>query len=642
MNEYQENEDFESSDNDSVNTPTTLSDNGDLVLNELSVYHYDVRHEFSEEYFVGYQITSLLGYKDTHKTIRNNVSKCNQIAFRDLPEESKKPQLDPRIILINRDGAIEILIKTRKRISPDILHILKSFGIDTTNRKCLTKEQQTLSALTNSFKTEKFEDQFKVGRYYLDLYFQEYKIVVECDENGHADRKPYKERERMDFVNAKLGLTDDNWVRFNPDAKDFDVSKVIGKIYTRINLLKSVQIETLLQNHVSLPAPSISLPAPEPEEDWKINIEVKTGKFLPPPREDLIKKFEKYHTISELKRRYNICAKPIEKWCRDYEINPKDYDITLAPEKDVLIDVCSKYESRGETAKHFGVSVHIFGRWCEKYEIEFYDICKKALKVNKEELFKMKSSEMTESEISEQLNIPVLKVEKALKSNSIEIIPSKEELESLLQIKTKEDIAIHFNTCRTTLRHWIKLRGLQDIRCKVKTNRPVSVTDEDNVTTVYGSVSDLCNKLHMTPSTIRKFVNTNTRYKGMLFTEEEKDNETYSDSEPEPEPEEIKVKNEIPRIIVEPNFTIYSYGNTNYFRGKEIADFIGVKDSSQCIRLLVSEENKIQFQNFKGLQSPKLKPNTMLITKDGIKEILSKSRKVDPMIVHMMNKIMNK
>ena len=257
MNEYQENEDFVSSDIDSVNTPISDKGDGELVMNELYVYHYDVKHEFSEEYFVGYQITALLGYNNTKQVIKNIVSKCNQLPFRDLPEENKKPELNPKTILINRDGAIEILIKTRKRISPDVHHILNRFGIDTTNRKCLSKEQQTLSIITNTFKTEKFEDQFKVGRYYLDLYFPEYKIVVECDENGHADRKPGDERKRMDFVNEKLGLTDDNWVRFNPDEKDFDVSKVIGKIYTRINLLKSVQIETLLQQHVSLPAPPI-------------------------------------------------------------------------------------------------------------------------------------------------------------------------------------------------------------------------------------------------------------------------------------------------------------------------------------------------------------------------------------------------
>ena len=234
MNEYQEIEFIDET------GKVFVPEKGDekLVLNELVVYHYDVRHEFSEEYFVGYQITSLLGYKDTNKTIRNNVSKCNQLEFRDLPDEIKKPQLDPRVILINRNGAIEILIKTRKRISPDVLHILKRFGIDTTNRKCLTKEQQTLSALTNAFKTEKFEDQFKVGRYYLDLYFSECKIVVECDENGHSDRKPGDERNRMDFVNEKLELTDDNWIRYNPDEYDFDISKVIGRIYRKIIEIK--------------------------------------------------------------------------------------------------------------------------------------------------------------------------------------------------------------------------------------------------------------------------------------------------------------------------------------------------------------------------------------------------------------------
>ena len=236
MNEYQEIEFID--ENGKVFVPE--KGDGELVLNELTVYHYDVRHEFSEEYFVGYQMASLLGYTNTKQVIINSVSKCNRIEFRDLPDEIKIPELDPRTILINRDGAIEILIKTRKRISPDVLHILKRFDIDTTNRKCLTKEQQTLSALTNAFKTEKFEDQFKVGRYYLDLYFPEYKIVVECDENGHADRKPGDEINRMDFVNEKLELTDDNWIRYNPDEYDFDISKVIGRIYRKIIEIKEI------------------------------------------------------------------------------------------------------------------------------------------------------------------------------------------------------------------------------------------------------------------------------------------------------------------------------------------------------------------------------------------------------------------
>ena len=212
------------------------SSSDDEEKKELTIYSY-ISNGLCFEYFIGYEVASLLGYKSPQSTITKNVSKSNQIEFRDYPG-IKELELDPRTILITRDGAIELLIKTRKRLTPDVLHMLKEFGIDTTNRKCLTKEQQTLSAIANAFKTEKIEDQFKVGTYYLDMYFPEYKIVVECDENGHADRKPYKERERMDYVNKEFDIDDTNWMRYNPDEYDFDLSKVIGKIYRKIDEIK--------------------------------------------------------------------------------------------------------------------------------------------------------------------------------------------------------------------------------------------------------------------------------------------------------------------------------------------------------------------------------------------------------------------
>ena len=174
-----ENQDFElvfisESDTDNVSDIKSNDDSDTDIASEimsekkeLVSYSY-ISNGLYFEYFVGYEIASLLGYKNTRDVIIKNVSKCNRLEFRDYPG-IKEPELDPRTVLITRDGAIEILIKTRKRISPDVLHLLKSFGIVTTNRKTLTKEQQTLSALTNAFKTEKFEDQFKVGRYYLDL-----------------------------------------------------------------------------------------------------------------------------------------------------------------------------------------------------------------------------------------------------------------------------------------------------------------------------------------------------------------------------------------------------------------------------------------------------------------------------------------
>jgi very-short-patch-repair endonuclease len=207
------------------------SDGEEIVEDEPDLIEYEhVSHGIRFEYYVGYEIASLLGYKNTKSVIKNNVSKYNQLSFREYPGV-KNPPLDPRTILITSDGAVELLLKTRKRISPDVIHLLKKFGIETTNRKCLTKEQQTLYALTNAFKTESFEDQFKIGTYFLDLYFSDYRLVIECDENGHADRRRSDERKRMDYVNKELEVDDSHWIRFNPDEENFDISSVIGKIF---------------------------------------------------------------------------------------------------------------------------------------------------------------------------------------------------------------------------------------------------------------------------------------------------------------------------------------------------------------------------------------------------------------------------
>lgn len=42
----------------------------------------------------------------------------------------------------------------------------------------------------------------------------------------------------MDFVNKELNIDDTNWIRFNPDEHDFDIAKVIGAVYRKIDEIK--------------------------------------------------------------------------------------------------------------------------------------------------------------------------------------------------------------------------------------------------------------------------------------------------------------------------------------------------------------------------------------------------------------------
>ena len=52
----------------------------------------------------------------------------------------------------------------------------------------ITKEQSVLTKIMNSFEGESIETQYNVLSYRIDLYFHDYKLTIEIDENGHSDR----------------------------------------------------------------------------------------------------------------------------------------------------------------------------------------------------------------------------------------------------------------------------------------------------------------------------------------------------------------------------------------------------------------------------------------------------------------------
>jgi very-short-patch-repair endonuclease len=86
--------------------------------------------------------------------------------------------------------------------------------------------------------------QFKVGRYRVDLYIDEYDLAVECDEYNHRDRDPRKEKEREEFIRSEL---DCEFIRFNPDCKNFSIFKVIGIIHKFILERETRKLQTTIE-----------------------------------------------------------------------------------------------------------------------------------------------------------------------------------------------------------------------------------------------------------------------------------------------------------------------------------------------------------------------------------------------------------
>lgn len=91
----------------------------------------------------------------------------------------------------------------------------------------ITKEQTTIGQIMRAFRHLRSLRQYHVAPYYVDLYFPDERVVVECDENGHTRYSWDIEDKRQRHIESVLHCT---FVRYNPDDPDFNISDVINRI----------------------------------------------------------------------------------------------------------------------------------------------------------------------------------------------------------------------------------------------------------------------------------------------------------------------------------------------------------------------------------------------------------------------------
>ena len=67
-----------------------------------------------------------------------------------------------------------------------------------------TKEQSVLTKIIGSFERENMQTQYNVSSCRIDLYFHDYKLAIEIDENGHSDRYIDYEIKRQKVIKQEL------------------------------------------------------------------------------------------------------------------------------------------------------------------------------------------------------------------------------------------------------------------------------------------------------------------------------------------------------------------------------------------------------------------------------------------------------
>ena len=84
------------------------------------------------------------------------------------------------------------------------------------------------------------QTQYSVLSYRIDLYFHKYKLAIEVDELGHADRNINNEIERQRALERELNCV---FFRINPDERNFSMLREKNKIYRHINQVTIQQTE---------------------------------------------------------------------------------------------------------------------------------------------------------------------------------------------------------------------------------------------------------------------------------------------------------------------------------------------------------------------------------------------------------------
>ena len=206
----------------------------------------------------------------------------------------------------------------------------------------------------------------------------------------------------------------------------------------------------------------------------------------------------------------------MEKWLKEYNLTTTpSKDKYKPPPKDELFQLIST-KNQNEVALHYKQSTHIIRKWMKHYNLKLTEIKKNKVEIDKKEVVDLINEGKNIIEISEKLGVTEVELNKYIRMNNIEKIPPKKDLEEMINKKSRDEIADFYKTTRTTLRKWLQLYDLDDIkRSSLKVR--VRVVSTNNITVEYDSIVETCKELKMSHNKLEEVADTDELYNGRKF-----------------------------------------------------------------------------------------------------------------------------
>ena len=134
---------------------------------------------------------------------------------------------------ISEDVIRELLLRSQQPLAKQLAEYM---GTKIIEYKYVRKEAGTIYTIQKIFQGISMKQQFSIGSYRIDLYFPEHKLPTKCNEHDYKDRDIDYEISRPAFMEDQLSC---KFIRYNPDAKDFTIEKLLNKIFQYICLGRS-------------------------------------------------------------------------------------------------------------------------------------------------------------------------------------------------------------------------------------------------------------------------------------------------------------------------------------------------------------------------------------------------------------------
>ena len=158
------------------------------------------------------------------KNYRENIHYIHYIIEQDNSKNISKQGGHNKVIFLLTETTYELLKNSynlRNRYIVDIKDNVKQVNIG----MCI--ENQTIGFIENTYSNMlNVKRQYGIGKYRVDLYFIDNKLVIECDENNHTDRDNIQEKIREEYI-LSMG---NKIIRYNPNTSSFDLSNVLREI----------------------------------------------------------------------------------------------------------------------------------------------------------------------------------------------------------------------------------------------------------------------------------------------------------------------------------------------------------------------------------------------------------------------------